>query len=133
MDKAKLAEIKPYKPWDFCKSVNCYQLEKIKHDERCKQHCQNNCYAYKMHQYLKGNNQIYEEGSALACDYAALQEKVERLERIEKTAQDIYEIISLGHCDFRNGVSAFGVDEGEEMSRPYIKALAKALAEGGGE
>lgn len=46
---------------------------------------------------------------------------------VVEAARDIYEIITNGLCDFRNGVSAYGVDEGEEQARPYVKALGQAL------
>jgi hypothetical protein len=64
MVKAKLDEIKPYKSWNFCKS-NCVMYEMYEEEDSgsCRQElfCKD-CMAYQMHQYLKANNQIIEEG-----------------------------------------------------------------------
>jgi len=51
----EMNEIKPYKSWDFCASINC-RFTGLK--ERCKS---SGCKAYEFHQYLKQNCQIIEE------------------------------------------------------------------------
>ena len=56
--------MKVYEPWDYCRSINCNALVRPK--ELRKQTVCVNCEAYKMHQYLKENNQILETGSELA-------------------------------------------------------------------
>ena len=56
--------MKPYQPWEFCKTIDCDVLEIIKKPYQ-KMYCQK-CKAYKFHQYLKEHGQILEEGSELA-------------------------------------------------------------------
>ena len=58
--------MKLYKPWDFCKSIDCDALGVIFKDEKMKKRYCYRCYAYRMHQYLKEHGQILEEGSELA-------------------------------------------------------------------
>ena len=58
--------MKPYKPWDFCKSIDCDALSVVHKDERMKKVYCHKCYAYQFHQYLRDHDQILEEGSSLA-------------------------------------------------------------------
>jgi hypothetical protein len=60
--ESKLQTIKPYKSWDYCKSVNCRIYVQIS-QERRKEFCVA-CHAYQMHQYLKNNGQIIDESEA---------------------------------------------------------------------
>ena len=57
--------LKLYKPWEFCKAIDCDALSVIHQDQRMKKVYCYRCYAYRMHQYLKDHGQILEEGSEL--------------------------------------------------------------------
>ena len=62
-----------YKPWDFCKSIDCLAIKRSEEvnqsEEARKQSCMS-CKAYKMHQYLREHGQILEEESVLAAQFA---------------------------------------------------------------
>ena len=53
--------MEPYKPWDFCRSINCNSM--IRPEEQRKVLTCPNCKAYQMHDYLRGHEQIIEEGN----------------------------------------------------------------------
>ena len=78
-----------YKPWNFCKAIDCPALMAYPIDcsqqiglpfidwdkERKTLYC-NGCKAYKMHQYLKEHGQIIEEGSELAAQFVDVQQYI---------------------------------------------------------
>ena len=63
--------LKLYKPWDFCKSINCNSM--VRTEEQRKVLTCPSCKAYQMHDYLRAHSQILEEDSALSA-------KIEQLE-----------------------------------------------------
>lgn len=68
--------MKVYKPWDFCKSIDCdvLNINKETQADSCLR-----CKAYQMHQYLREHGQILEEGSALQSQLAEAQASVTQL------------------------------------------------------
>lgn len=74
--------MKIYKPWDFCKSINCDALE-IKDTEIRGQYC-HKCNACLMHQYLRDHGQILEEGSELMGQEVVIEEYHRLAERQNK-------------------------------------------------
>jgi len=67
--------MKPYEPWDFCKTISCPDLGK-------NEICRSCCLIFQFHQYLKDNGQILEEGSELAkvvAEAERLREENEKL------------------------------------------------------
>jgi len=61
----------PYKPWEFCKSIDCSAPFRIGLAD-CR-----DCKAYQIHQYLREHGQILEEGSMLLAE-------LHRLDRYEQ-------------------------------------------------
>jgi hypothetical protein len=86
--------LKPYKPWDFCKSIDCDALSVVHKDERMKKVYCHKCYAYQFHQYLRDHDQILEEGSSLARVIQATNQRAEELEQLRKENEDY--VIELG-------------------------------------
>lgn len=135
MNKTELAEIKPYKLLDFCKKFRC---QSILHP-RLKPCLEEFCPAYSMHQYLKANNQIFEEGSALARQHMDLLEVVEAAKEVFKQIDLRTRTLGLDMSNYH--AISIQIKPGEagkdywQAVWAYNKALAKleALAEGGGE
>jgi len=69
----------PYKPWDFCNDIHCRSLSYPGTVEERRTYLCENCKAYKMHQYLKDNGQILEEGNPLLEELERLQAENEQL------------------------------------------------------
>ena len=65
-----------YKPWDFCRSINCNAL--IRTEQQREQLCKS-CKAYQMHGYLREHGQIVEEGSPLLKELEQLRKTLEYL------------------------------------------------------
>ena len=66
-----------YKPWDFCRSINCNAL--IRTEPQREQLCKD-CKAYQMHDYLREKGSIIEEDSKLPKQIEWLKSEVNRLQ-----------------------------------------------------
>ena len=71
--------MEPYKPWDFCNDIHCRSLAYPGPEEDRRTFFCEDCKAYKMHQYLKDNGQILEEGNPLLEELERLQAENEQL------------------------------------------------------
>jgi hypothetical protein len=81
-----------YKPWDFCKSIDCLAMrrsEAVNQGEEARKQACNDCKAYQMHQYLKEHGQILEEGSALEAQLAEAQTELNRLVRARESLVEL--------------------------------------------
>lgn len=58
--------MKPYEPWEYCRSIDCKNIEAV----NCRL-----CPVCHFHAYLSANNQILEPGSELARLVEALVKK----------------------------------------------------------
>jgi len=74
-----------YKPWDFCKSLQCYshQLD----PEYCKKV---GCKAYQMHDYLREHGQIIEEGNPLLAELEQLRRVRDAAEKLNINQNALY-------------------------------------------
>ncbi len=70
--------MEPYKPWDFCRSINCNSM--IRPEEQRKTLTCPNCKAYQMHDYLREKGSIIEEDSKLPKQIEWLKSEVNRLQ-----------------------------------------------------
>ena len=78
--------MKPYEPWEFCKSINCGAL--IHSINTRKWALCDQCKACHMHTYLREHGQILEEGSVLQIELDALRKVAETVKEFTKHFED---------------------------------------------